>query len=517
MEQTFAQTQPLLRAAAYARFSSEMQRDESINAQLRAIRSYAQSHNLLLTKEYTDRAHSATTDQRPEFLQMIADAKQGAFDIIIVHKLDRFSRNRYDSAIYRRELKLAGVEIRSVLENLDGSPESLLLESLLEGINEFYSRNLAREVQKGKKENALQGKHVGGTPPLGYRVNPATLLLEIEPFEAQAVQLIFRLYLEGAGYGEILDTLNRKGYRTKRGRPFGKNSLYEILRNEKYSGVYTYNKSCAKDVRGKMNRHKFKPEAEIIRTQNALPALVSPEDFAAVQQKMQQRKHSTGRFKAQQVYLLSGKITCGECGSTFGGNARRPRPDHPLYTSYRCTRRNQTVRCRNREIRSQTLDEYVLHLLANNLFDERLLPELYDRYAAFAAAKDVQTQQQLSAFKTQLETVQSGIDNIVQVVLQTGSAALADKLQELETQKAALQREIQIACDRQKQSCPSYEALQAAFMRAKELLQSGSSQHARRVVEQYVERVVLFTDRIEVHLRIGDFAHVVTTKRELLS
>lgn len=175
------------------------------------------------------------------------------------------------------------------------------------------------------------------------------------------------------------------------------------------------------------------------------------------------------------------------------------------------------MRCRNREIRSQTLDEYVLHLLANNLFDERLLPELYDRYAAFAAAKDVQTQQQLSAFKTQLETVQSSIDNIVQVVLQTGSAALADKLQELETQKSALQREIQIACDRQKQSCPSYEALQAAFMRAKELLQSGNSQHARRVVEQYVERVVLFTDRIEVHLRIGDFAHVVTTKRELLS
>ena len=116
----------------------------------------------------------------------------------------------------------------------------------------------------------------------------------------------------------------------------------------------------------------------------------------------------------------------------------------------------------------------------------------------------------------QLDRVQSGIDNIVQVVLQTGSAALADKLQELEAQKAALQREIQTACDRQKQSCTSYEALQTAFVRAKELLKSGSSQHVRRVVEQYVERVVLFQDRVEVHLRIGNFQYITATKKELL-
>ena len=139
-----------LRAAAYARFSSDMQREESIDAQLRAIQDYAQRNNALIVEEYVDRAHTATTDQRPEFQRMIADAKRGAFNLVIVHKLDRFSRNRYDSIIYRRELKIAGVELRSVLENIDGSPESILLESLLEGMNEFYSRNLAREVQKGK-------------------------------------------------------------------------------------------------------------------------------------------------------------------------------------------------------------------------------------------------------------------------------------------------------------------------------------------------------------------------------
>ena len=150
-------TQANKRAVAYARFSSEMQREESIDAQLRAIEEYTNKNHLVLCGSYIDRARSATTDDRPEFQKMIKDAQLGLFDAVIVHKLDRFSRNRFDSAVYRRKLRLAGVELYSVLENLDGSPESVILESVIEGFNEYYSRNLAREVEKGKKENARKG------------------------------------------------------------------------------------------------------------------------------------------------------------------------------------------------------------------------------------------------------------------------------------------------------------------------------------------------------------------------
>ena len=368
--------QQIKRGAAYARFSSEMQRDESIDAQLRAIYEYAEREGVVIVKEYIDRAHSATTDQRPEFQRMIADAKQGAFDLVIVHKLDRFSRNRYDSAIYRRELKLANVQLRSVLENLDDSPESILMESLLEGMNEYYSKNLAREVQKGLRENALQAKHTGGVPPLGYRVDPDTMMLEIEPFEAEAVQMIYRMYLEGAGYGEIIQALNAGGYRTRRGNAFGKNSLYEILRNEKYTGTYIYNKSVPKDVRGRANRHRTKNEDDIIRVENGVPTLIPQAEFEAVQQKMETRRHRPGQFRAQQIYLLSGRVVCGCCGSAYVGNARKARADHPLYASYRCSRHNGAVACSNTEIRSETLDRAVLNVLAEYLFDERLLPEL---------------------------------------------------------------------------------------------------------------------------------------------
>ena len=129
----------LKRAVAYARFSSDQQREESIDAQLRAIREYAQRNNMLIVEEYIDRAKSATTDNRPEFQRMVEDSKNGEFDSVIVHKLDRFSRDRYNSAFYKRELKRQGVSIYSVTENLDDNPESTIMESVLEGMAEYYA------------------------------------------------------------------------------------------------------------------------------------------------------------------------------------------------------------------------------------------------------------------------------------------------------------------------------------------------------------------------------------------
>lgn len=115
--------------------------------------------------------------------------------------------------------------LRSVVENIDDSPESVIMESVLEGMAEYYSKNLAREVMKGLKENAIQGKHTGGTPPLGYDVDKDTRLLVINPREAAAVKLIFSLYLNGSTYGEIGDVLNQHGLTTKAGKQFGNNSL----------------------------------------------------------------------------------------------------------------------------------------------------------------------------------------------------------------------------------------------------------------------------------------------------
>ena len=203
------------KVALYARFSSDNQRSESIDAQIRAMTAYCEQHHFVIVKTYVDEAKSATTDRRPAFQQMIHDSSSRLFNILLVHKLDRFARNRYDSAVYKRELKKNGVIVYSVLENLDDSPESIMMEAVLEGMSEYYSQNLAREVMKGLRETALQCKHTGGKPPLGYDVDPLTKRLVINSEEAETVKLIFSMYSRGCGYSSILDKLHALGRKTK--------------------------------------------------------------------------------------------------------------------------------------------------------------------------------------------------------------------------------------------------------------------------------------------------------------
>lgn len=224
-------TAPPNTAVVYARYSSNNQREESITAQLRACHDYAKSKGLIVIQEYCDSARTGTNDDRPAFQQMITDSENHSFRFVIVHKLDRFSRNSYDSAIYRRKLQQNGCSVLSALEHTDDSPESGIMESLLTGMAEYYSRNLAREVEKGKKETALQCKHNGGCPPLGYDVDKETKKYTINEFEAKIVKEIFQLYADGNGYKFILQHLNSMGYKTKAGNAFALGSLNNILKN----------------------------------------------------------------------------------------------------------------------------------------------------------------------------------------------------------------------------------------------------------------------------------------------
>lgn len=141
---------------------------------------------------------------------MIADSGKGLFDIVLVHKLDRFSRDRYDSVIYKKKLKKNHVKLCSVLERMDDSPESIMMEAVLEGMSEYYSKNLAREVMKGMNETALQCKHTGGCPPLGYDLDENRHLVINEQ-----ERIIFQMFADGYGYSEIIDRLNAHGYKTK--------------------------------------------------------------------------------------------------------------------------------------------------------------------------------------------------------------------------------------------------------------------------------------------------------------
>lgn len=358
----------VLKVAIYVRYSSDNQRQESIDAQIRAIKDYCDKNEHEIVRIYQDEAVSATSDNRDQFLQMIDDAKHGWFDAVIVHKLDRFARNRYDSAFYKRELRINNVRIISVLEQLDDSPEAVILESVLEGMAEYYSKNLAREVRKGLNENALKALHNGGVPPLGLNVNPDKTY-SINETEAQAVRIIFDMYANGYGYMMIANELNAKNYKTKTGNPFGKNSIYEILRNEKYIGRYVFNRRASK----KTGRAE-KSADQVTRIDGALPQIVSDEVWNRVQDKMNQQKKP--RMNATRVYLLTGHLECGMCGSNYVGASYVKGRNGEKYYIYACTTRDTRNGCRNKNIRADKLEQFVLDTIKHELLNEEAIDHL---------------------------------------------------------------------------------------------------------------------------------------------
>ena len=484
------------KVALYARFSSDNQRTESIDAQIRAMKEYCAQHNYIIVETYIDEAKSATTDKRPAFQQMISDSSARLFNILLVHKLDRFARNRYDSAIYKRELKKNGVTVYSVLERLDNSPESIMLESLLEGANEFYSRNLSREVIKGLKETAYQAKHTGGIPPLGYDIDPCTKKLVINESEAEAVRLIYDMYSKGHGYSAIIDRLHELNFKTKIGNDFQKNSLYGILSNPKYQGMYVFNRCSAKDSVGKRNTHLYKEDKDIIFIEDGCPQIVDKDTFQKVQAILTEHKHTGGRANAKENYLLSGKLFCRECGKAMVGNARHSGRSKLLHVTYRCPSRKHL--CSSKEINRDYLESYVVELIEREILNASSLHRL-------RRAIDKHAQTAHKPTETMLEREKKEIDNALQNVanaIESGliSDILIARLKELEKRKSELERLAPI-----NSTCRSDPIVDPSLILSEynALKNSTASPQYKDFIRSFVDRIDIGNYSVKVTLRTG--------------
>ena len=228
-----------MKAVIYARYSSDNQREESIEGQIRECTAFAEKNGITILKHYIDRAYSAKTDNRPEFQRMINDSRQRLFDIVLVWKLDRFARNRYDSANYKNILKKNGVRVVSANEPISDRSEGILLESMLEGFAEYFSADLAEKVSRGMTENALKCKFNGGNPTIGFTSDKEQNIL-IDPVKAPFVLDAFKMYDDGATMSKIRDFLNENNVLNGRGNPHTVNSVAKILKNRRYIGEYSY-------------------------------------------------------------------------------------------------------------------------------------------------------------------------------------------------------------------------------------------------------------------------------------
>ena len=501
-----------VRAVAYCRFSSSNQREESIDAQLRAIYKFMGEHDYTPVGDYIDMALTGTNTDRPNFQRMIEDAKKGLFDVVIVHKMDRFSRNVRDTLNIESELAQYGVKVISVIEQFADTPEGQLQQIIQLGVGQYYSQNLAREVMKGLRENAYKCLHNGGLPPLGYDVDPETKQYIINEKEAESIRIIFKKFLEGWSYRELAEYLNVLGYRTKIGNKFSANSsFYDILVNSKYKGEYVFGRSLSKPKQPGMKRshRKNKDESEIIRVPNGLPAIIDEGTFEQVQKLLASRQRSKGASKAKEVYLVSGLIECGECGSAYHGSARIGGRNKQKYVSYRCSKRKKIENpCKCKEINRTLLDNFIVQQLFTTILNPQHLERLHQKVNEKLKEKISEMDHDLPKLEKQLEEVNQKASNLVQAIAAGGLGSIdtiTAELQRLEQQKIVLTNEIQNHQVKQSEVNLTLDQMKDVLEEAKEYVLKNNDEMMKFILSRFIHKIIIHNEAIEIEYNLGGF------------
>lgn len=411
-------------AVIYARYSSHAQRDTSIDQQLAVCRAFAQRGGIDVVDVYTDRALTGTNDNRPGFRKMVADSAKRQWEYVIVYALDRFSRDRYDAATNKHALRENGVKVISATEPITDDPAGVLMESILEGFAEYYSRELSAKVRRGMDDNARKCKS-NGSVPLGYRKGEDGRF-EVDPQESAVVLEIFQRAASGETLARISDDLNARGIPTKRGGKWNTSSYNKLLHNERYLGTYIY-----KDV----------------RIPGGMPAIIPRDLYDAVQAVMGGKKNPrcfagekapTSRRRADGVYLLTGKLFCGDCGSPMVGVSGTSKTE-TLHHYYSCNGRRlkKAPSCGMRNIRRDDIERDIATAIKNTM----LTPETIDAIAEASYKYQMETlgTPDLDILEQQLADTKRSINNLMAAIEQgIFTASTKDRLQELESQKEEL-------------------------------------------------------------------------------
>ena len=432
-------------AVIYARYSSHSQRDVSIDQQVKAITEYAAQRKLTIVQVYADRAISGTTDNRPEFKRMIEDAKAEAWQYVIVYSLDRFSRDRFDAITYKQILKSHGIRVLSAMENISEEPTGVILESVLEGLAQYYSMELSQKIRRGLNDNASKCM-VAASIPFGYMKGPDNKYA-INPDTAPIVKEIFTRVLKGESYIDIARDLNERGIRTKSKAEWNRSS-FKFLTNERYMGIYIYGD---------------------VRIEGGMPAIIDPETFYAVQAEVERRQNPKGaivkRRRTNTVYLLTGKAFCDCCKSPMVGKSGTGRHGG-FYTYYACKSMLEK-NCDLKRVPQEKLEWFVAGVLKKFAMDPELVDLMVD--ISMKAQEERNNSSEMTLLRTELKQTESSINNITKAIeMGTISQTLLDRIAELEKRRDTLKAQIATNEHRDKLDHLSREEMVAIFQLVQE-------------------------------------------------
>ena len=342
-----------MRAAAYARYSTNKQTENSIEYQLAKIEEYCAGHNIEIVATYPDEAKSGFNTDRPKFQEMLAAAHRHEFDAVVIYDTSRGSREVGDWFNFRRQMMELNINVISATQTLGDITNSndFLLELISVGMGHREVLESRQKSIAGVAVKAKSGVFLGGTAPLGYDIQDQKYI--VNPVEAEAVRTIFRMYGDGSSYNDILSAV---GHVTgKHGRPLGKNSLHSILTNERYIGTYTWNKREVKRFRKWAGG---KPNPNCVRIEDAIPAIIDEVTWEKVQKRMKDNKRNATN-KAKHTYLLTGLIECEECGGSYVGHTSRNKKGYET-RYYVCGNRYRTHTCQGPSINADLLESEVV-------------------------------------------------------------------------------------------------------------------------------------------------------------
>ena len=450
-------------AVIYARYSSDSQTEQSIEGQLRVCEEYAQRNEIAILDTYIDRAMSGTNDNRPDFQKLIRECVNHNWQYVIVYKIDRFSRNKYEMAKYKKILKDNGVKLLSAMENIPDTPEGIILESLLEGMAEYYSAELAQKVKRGMHETRIKGLSQGGILPYGYKLDGRKIV--IDEASADVVKYIFKQYAMGKFVSSIIYSLTSKGI-YKRGKPFPPNTIYGILKNEKYTGVY------------KINNETYT---------NMFPKIIDEDIFEKAQRKTNMNK--TGRINHKNIYLLKDKLICGYCGKSISAECGITRFGKKM-NYYKCIGiKKYRNGCPKETIKQEILEEFILNTITKELSKPNVLN------AITQSIINLQSNPSQNETLVMLEKNKRQVESQLNYILQAIESGIINKttnnrMKELEKQLDDI--EIQI----QKEKNKAYSILTEEEI--KNYYKDALRQEPLALIDILVKQIKVYNDKIEI-------------------
>ena len=478
----------------YARYSSHNQTEQSIDGQIAECTKFINNHKYNLVGTYIDRAKSGTKDDRDQFLQMIEDSKKGLFSGIVVYQLDRFARNRYDSATYKAKLKKNNVRVLSARENISDDASGVLMESVLEGMAEYFSLELGQKVKRGMGINAEKCYYNGGTVPLGLKlVEVDSDIVDahgnivkkqkyaIDEETSPMIKKVFEMYNEGYLMADIQKYLNNKQVKTAFGNEFDKNSIRSILTNKKYMGTYSYN--------GK-------------ETLDGIPRIVDDETFCKAQDTLNAKKLAPARARAKTEYLLTTKLFCGHCNDLMVGDSGTGK-SKKLYTYYTCKNvKNKPVTCDKKSVSKDYIENIIVTKARDILTDDNIdyiantVVELAEKERN--SSNLVRLNKLLSDNESQKDNL---LDSLAKCNVDSVRNSIFEKIEQLEKEKLGIEKEITL----EEANCVDITTTQVkTFLKGLRKGKINDPMYRKTLINVLIYKVYLYDDNFTVYFTTQD-------------